>query len=206
MPFDDSDLTCITGFETTYAPELEALFAFGHSPFPNSQTSSWINSQSRAASTTPTPQQPQLLKQNMTMPLSDARATRQEKNRLSLTFLKRGSVSQPFMDGKRLNSISGEDVDDADTATTRSRSKDHGQGGLSHRLSFLHGTTTNDSSTGTSRRSMSMERPKTSRSESSQSQSISDRMTGNVKKRFSMLNIGKKASKNFRLGESVAEE
>lgn len=206
MPFDDSNLTCIIGFETTYAPELEALFAFGHSPFPNSQTSSWINSQSRAASTTPTPQQPQLLKQNMTMPLSDPRAARQEKNRLSLTFLKRGSVSQPFMDGKRMNSISGEDVDDADTATTRSRSKDHGQGGLSHRLSFLHGTTTNDSSTGASRRSMSMERPKTSRSESSQSQSISDRMTGNVKKRFSMLNIGKKASKNFRLGESVAEE
>ncbi|KAL0260375.1 Deoxycytidine kinase 1 [Diplodia seriata] len=194
-------------FETTYGYELEALFASGHSPFPNSQTSSWINSQSRAASTTPTPQQPQLLKQSTTMPVSDSRASRQEKHRLSLTFLKRSSVSQPFMEGRKLYVVNGDDADnDEDTGPPRSRSKDHGQGGLSHRLSFLHGTTTNESSGGASQRSMSIERPKTSRSESSQSQSISDRMTGNVKKRFSMLNIGKKASKNFKLGESVAEE
>ncbi|KAH7065056.1 hypothetical protein B0J12DRAFT_780474 [Macrophomina phaseolina] len=193
-------------FETTYGPELEALFANGHS-FMNSQTSSWVNSQSRAASTTPTPQQPQLLKQSATMPLADGRITRQEKNRLSLTFLKRSSVSQPLIESRKINGILSDDMDhDTDSATSRSRSKDHGQGGLSHRLSFLHGTTTNDSSTAASQRSMSIERPKTSKSESSQSQSIGDRMTGGVKKRFSMLNIGKKSSKNFRLGESVVEE
>lgn len=178
----------------------------GHSPFLSSQTSSWVNAQSRAASTTPTPQQPQLLKQSATMPLSEGRATRQEKNRLSLTFLKRSSISQPLMDARRVNGLGDEMDHDTESATSRSRSKDHGQGGLGHRLSFLHASTTNDSSGGASQRSMSIERPKTSRSESSQSQSISDRMTGTVKKRFSMLNIGKKASKNFRLGESVAEE
>lgn len=138
------------------------------------------------------------------MPLSDSRATRHDKNRLSLTFLKRSSTSQPFNEGRKVNGVILDEMDgDTDTLTSRSRSKDHGAG---HRLSFLHGTQTNDSSGGASQRSMSIERPKTSRSESSQSQSISDRMTGNVKKRFSMLNIGKKASKNFKLGESVAEE
>ncbi|KAL1626365.1 Deoxycytidine kinase 1 [Neofusicoccum ribis] len=196
----------LSRFETTYGPELEALFVGGHSPFLSSQTSSWVNAQSRAASTTPTPQQPQLLKQSATMPLSEGRATRQEKNRLSLTFLKRSSISQPLMDARRVNGLGDEMDHDTESATSRSRSKDHGQGGLGHRLSFLHASTTNDSSGGASQRSMSIERPKTSRSESSQSQSISDRMTGTVKKRFSMLNIGKKASKNFRLGESVAEE
>ncbi|KAF2141280.1 uncharacterized protein K452DRAFT_298672 [Aplosporella prunicola CBS 121167] len=207
-------------FEVTFGPELEALNASGQIPFIKAQTNSWLNGSIPDPSATAGAQDPlQLLKSVSNDPLkaaAEVRSTRIEKNRLSLTFLKRGSVSNMSAmtaDMKKSSaslalglSADEEGSSDADrrSQTSRSRSKDPGR----RRLSFLHATTTNDSAS--SARSISVERPKTSKSDghsSNHGQGVADRVTGNVKKRFSMLNIGRKTSKNsFGVGDSVAEE
>ncbi|KAF2803496.1 uncharacterized protein BDZ99DRAFT_426873 [Mytilinidion resinicola] len=208
-------------FESTFVAELAALSPSSQNTLLRSPTASWLvaSEPSRGASPVAAP----LSQTNGThvTSSSDARPTPgHQKNRLSLTFLKKGSVSEQ-QEGRQ-NSKTAVDEEDtqSNAASSRSRSKDAGK---QHRLSFLHHTPTNESlpqppatqapsqakSQTQSHRSQSSERrPETGRSEQSSNQSFGDRV-GNVRKRLSLLHIGKKPSKasvKGRYDETLTEE
>ena len=146
---------------------------------------------------------------------TERRHSRADKARLSLTFLKRGNLSDHRANGTKASGIPTNAEEDTAstpsiaTSTARSRSK--------NRLSFLHGDHHSTSDNAQRNNSLvSNERPTTStnRSELSKSEkphntSLVDRV-GSVKKRLSVLGIGRKASKlnvkSRMAGESVVEE
>ncbi|KAI9677148.1 MAG: hypothetical protein M1829_002722 [Trizodia sp. TS-e1964] len=134
------------------------------------------------------------------------RETRHEKNRLSLSFLKRQPAESSS--SHRTNGVpksSGPDDETSSQTTSRSRSK-------STRRSFLErepephtpqSSRNNSISAEASRRSTSSNRPKTSQSNVN---SIGSRV-GSVRRRLSLLKIGKKNSKvSVKVDSDLVEE
>lgn len=200
------------GFETTFAPELEVLAPVAVQLSP---VTSW-----HANSTPPRIASPLTIRPSSEQILAptiggapDPRPTRTDKNRLSLTFLKRGNVVEQRGNAHKPNgALTHLDEDstasnsNAGTGATRNRSK--------NRLSFLHGddTSRNNSTVSSDHHEASTGKSDVAKSEksTSTSQALVDRV-GSVKKRLSILGLGKKAkdsgSVRTRLGgSSVAEE
>jgi len=215
-----SQLTNHSGFEATFAYELTALMPGSQGPLMRSPTTSWLAASPPSLVTSPIAPPTNHINGTQTSVVPEIKPGRHEKNRLSLTFLKRGSVSEPREGRKQTKPAVEEDVENqSNRESSRSRSKDAGK----HRLSFLHQTSTNESAPAPSqpqnqslvqtqtqsRSSQSIDRrPETSKSEQSSSHSFGNRV-GSVRKRLSLLHIGKKASKNSvkgRFDETLAEE
>lgn len=207
-------------FEATFAYELTALMPGSQGPLMRSPTTSWLAASSPSLVTNPIAPPINHINGTQTSVVPEIKPGRHEKNRLSLTFLKRGSVGEPREGRKQTKPAVEEDVENqSNRASSHSGSKDTGK----HRLSFLHQTSTNESAPAPSqpqnqslvqtqtqsRSSQSIDRrPETSKSEQSSSHSFGNRV-GSVRKRLSLLHIGRKASKNSvkgRLDETLAEE
>lgn len=207
-------------FEATFAYELTALMPSSQGPMVRSPTSSWLAASSPSLVTSPAVSPANHINGTQPSVLPEIKPGRHEKNRLSLTFLKRGSMSESREGRKPAKPAVEEDVENqSNRASSRSRSKDTGK----HRLSFLHHASTNESApapsqspnqglTQTQSRSSGSQsaerRPDTGKSEQSSSHSFGTRV-GSVRKRLSLLHIGKKASKNSvkgRVDETLAEE
>jgi dedicator of cytokinesis protein 3 len=189
-------------------------------PQMRSPTTSWLAASSPSLVTSPIAPPTNHSNGTQTSVVPEIKPSRHEKNRLSLTFLKRSSVSEPREGRKQTKPAVEEDVENqSNRASSHSGSKDTGK----HRLSFLRQTSTNESAPAPSqpqnqslvqtqiqsRSSQSIDRrPETSKSEQSSSHSFGNRV-GSVRKRLSLLHIGRKASKNSvkgRLDETLAEE
>jgi hypothetical protein len=171
-----------------------------------SPTASWLVASSPSRVASPVAPLNQTNGTHISSPSESRPVAGHQKNRLSLTFLRKGSVSDS-REGRQTSKAAVDDEDLQSNATSaRSRSKDAGK---QHRLSFLHHTSTNESfplpppkelssqtkSQTQSHRSQSSERrPETGKSEQLNSHSLSDR-AGRVRKRLSLLHIGKKPSK-----------
>ncbi|KAF2460451.1 hypothetical protein BDY21DRAFT_369462 [Lineolata rhizophorae] len=188
-------------FEIAFAPELASMAPppLGH--LSKSPSTSWfVNSPTPPKAPSPVPAPSHIRETSVGQSNSDGRPVRHEKNRMSLTFLKRGS----FME-RESRKESRPSVDHDDGNSSRSRSKDAGRKRLSFLPSNAEGMISRQSSV--TRSHSTDERPDTGKTDLSSSQTV-DRV-GSVKKRLSLLNIGKKSSKNSvkgRMGESVAEE
>ncbi|KAF2839657.1 hypothetical protein M501DRAFT_1015751 [Patellaria atrata CBS 101060] len=175
-------------FEMTFAPELTFLNPPSLVNNHRSTSPSWLIPTSPPANFTPTPTQLHHPRKSPTPPTtaSDARATRHEKNRLSLSFMKRASIveGRDGRNGRPSHDTSAETESPRDAS--RSRSKDHGR-----RLSFLYSTP----GTISNQQSQSAERPDTGKTEPTTvgSSSIGERV-GSVRKRLSALKIRNKPS------------
>jgi dedicator of cytokinesis protein 3 len=131
------------------------------------------------------------------------RETRHDKNRLSMNFFKRTAPlesDEPKANGAPKNTA--DNSDELSPTTTRSRSKSIA------RRSFLGSSEDDGRSTNGSRRSISGRRSTSSNrphTSGSNTQSIGGRV-GSMKKRLSLLKIGKKTSKASVKVDSVLEE
>lgn len=187
-----------------------------------SPTGSWLaaaTSPSRVASPVSNPI-PQVNGTRVSSPVSEARPARQDKKRLSLAFFsKSGSTDEapPEKERKAEKPTKEEHPDAASTtASSRSRSKDTTKNRLS--LSFLAPTSptpealphfpSQQSLKQANNRGQSIDsRPETSKS--GKSEKSDHHRKGSVKKRLSILNIGKKSSKSSvrgRVDDTLAEE
>lgn len=136
---------------------------------------------------------------------SDSRHTRHDKSRLSLTFRKRSLAMADQHAQSQAGATRSMDETRDELIPTRSK------GSSSRQLSSLEDNATADhngqdlDALAPSQRSMSSERYETTRSDQSFGEKVDS-----VKKRLSLLSIGKKASKNSvketRSPRSVAEE
>jgi dedicator of cytokinesis protein 3 len=144
----------------------------------------------------------------------DPRSTRSDKARLSLTFLKRGNVTENR--GNVASKVNGNLLHiDEDTASNTSASASASRSRSKNRLSFLQNNNSNSEELQRNNSLASNDRPPTSttksevsKSERSGSSSLVDRV-GSVKKRLSVLGIGKSSSKSSKTklgGELVPEE
>lgn len=196
-----------SGLETTFAPELTALATSAQGVPLRSQTTSWFPAPSTAAD-------PHLQGRARSPHLSflpaETRPTRHEKNRLSLTFLKRGSALDPHdpaASGTPPPPPSEPEPGGARAPRSRSRDK------VKDRLSFLNSFAPDDVAgargrpASTQRSASSEDRPDTGRAGAA-GQMLVGRVES-VKKRFSTFGIRKKTSKSSvrsRVEEGVAEE
>lgn len=153
-------------------------------------------------------------------PTPDGRPARQDKKRLSLAFFKGGNTSEPQEQRKPASEQTEERDSSSHAPSSRSRSKENSK----NRLSWLNPAPTtepmpppiksqtpsqqNSSYSGTPRSQSVDTRPDTSKSGRSEEQGVAAKI-GSVRKRLSILQIGKKSSKSSvksRLGETLAEE
>lgn len=158
-------------------------------------------------------------------PPPEKRPARQDKKRLSLAFFKGGSTSETPSEPKVEKPTTEEQPIDTVSTTTssRSRSKDNTKTSNRMSLSFLASPTSppiealprfpsqpssqHSLSQGLSRSQSTDKRPETSKSGKSEKSDHTRR--GSVRKRLSILNIGKKSSKNSvkgRVDDTLAEE
>lgn len=221
-------LTKIVGFEVVYHRELVPLAPINQGPILGSPSGSWL-----ATTTSPPPVTSPLSSgpsaqvngtSRVRSPTLEARPARQDKKRLSLAFFKGGSGPETPRESKSEKPAVEENQleKSSTTASSRSRSKERK---TTNRLSlnFLvspqspppealpHFPTQSSSNVslnqGKSREQSTERRPNTSKS--GKSDKSDHTRKGSVRKRFSILNIGKKSSKNDikgRVNDTVAEE
>jgi dedicator of cytokinesis protein 3 len=195
-------------------------------PAMRSPTTSWVAA-SRSHLASPTPDD-QLNGTRVTSPQPNGRP-RQDKKRLSLAFLTKGSLmgESPQEKEAKLDEDPSDHHESASVATsTRSPSKELSRHRLS--LSFLHNTgpatpgspapealpvyqNMNDmSQTSLGRTPSTTKRPDTGGNKSLKSESSSVNLKGSMKKRLSFMNISKKSSKSSVRGgkhqETLMEE
>lgn len=197
-----------TDFETTFAPELTSLAST-----PQEQRS---RQASRLGGVSPALRnEPPLIdtSQPNELPSSEPEAqhrlsrhekhSKHEKNRLSLGFLKRNPPDPPEM---KVNGGTDTSTDDgtSTSGTTRSRSKSGSRSKSANRRSFFRGPEDDSAPSRTydGQRNVGDDRADTAQS----SPSSTSHKGGNVKKRLSLLKIGKKGSKASVGVGSVAEE
>jgi hypothetical protein len=216
-----------TGFEVAYHRELIPLAPVNQGHIVRSPTGSWL-----AATASPPPVTSPLSSGTPTQvngtnrvrsPTLEARPARQDKKRLSLAFFKGGSGSDTPRESKSEKPAEENQLEKSSTTTSsRSRSKERK---TTNRLSlnFLaspqspppealpHFPTQSSSnaslSQGKSREQSTERRPNTSKS--GKSDKSEHTRKGSVRKRFSILNIGKKSSKSSikgRVDDTLAEE
>jgi hypothetical protein len=211
-------------FEITFARETATFMPVPQGHLMQSPTGSWIVSNTPSPLVT-SPAVVPIIQANGTRVVSpppNGRPARQDKKRLSIGFFKSTTPAEPQETRKSGNPAREEDIDTTSNATsTRSRSKDTSK----HRLSWLNPSSTNESmppppappaqaprqqafSVEKGPRSQSIARTDTTKSEKSEHHSITSKK-GSVRKRLSMLHIGKKSSKNSvkgRMEDTLAEE
>ena len=126
-----------------------------------------------------------------------------EKNRLSLGFLKRNAPDPPEPKASGATDTSTDDGTST-LSTTRSRSKSGSRSKSANRRSFFRGSEDGSAPSRTydGPRKMGDDRPETGES----SPSSTSHRGANVKKRLSLLKIGKKSSKASVGVDSVTEE
>lgn len=129
--------------------------------------------------------------------------SKNEKNRLSLGFLRRNPPDPP---DTKVNGGADTSTDDgtSTSGTTRSRSKSGSRSKSANRRSFFRASEDDSAppSNYDGQRKIGDDRPETGES----SPSSTSHKGGNVKKRLSLLMIGKKSSKASVGVDSVAEE
>ncbi|KAF2190578.1 hypothetical protein K469DRAFT_623793 [Zopfia rhizophila CBS 207.26] len=206
-------------FEATFAKELVAVVPANPNPVQivRSPTGSWLAAATSPLVTSPASGPPtQVNGTKVTSPTSDGRPARQDKKRLSLAFFKGGSTSEAQLERKPDKQPAEEQVDAVSTtASSRSRSKDNNK----HRLSFLNPSSTSESmpappSQSSSQPSLTQTQSRSSdarpdTSKSGRSEKSDNQRKGSVRKRLSILNIGKKSSKSSvkgRVDAILAEE
>jgi dedicator of cytokinesis protein 3 len=200
----------IPGFEVAFYKELSVLLPPNMPPMIRSPTGSWLAAAtSRSQIASPTPDDALFNGDRGASPITNGRASRQDKKRLSLAFLtKEFLMGEPEKDKDAKGDKPSVDDDASTTVSSRSRSKDT----HSHRLSlnFLNHTTSGspqpealpsfptnaqpNQSEGNLQRNPSQKRPETIKSQKSD-KSLGSR-TDSMKKRLSFMNISKKSSKS----------
>ncbi|KAF2732052.1 hypothetical protein EJ04DRAFT_578675 [Polyplosphaeria fusca] len=197
-------------FEFAFAHELSSLMPVNPGQPLRSPTGSWLvaaTATSRVTSPTPAPPS-QVNGARVTSPTPEQRPVRQDKKRRSLAFFK-GPASETKSDKKSDKQVIDEQLDDVSvTASSRSRSKDTGKNRISlsspispplealpqiRNHSISH-STSNYSLDQVSRTHTSEARPDTSKS--GKSEKSDNQKKGGMRKRLSILNIGKKPSKS----------
>ncbi|KAF2105524.1 hypothetical protein BDV96DRAFT_360065 [Lophiotrema nucula] len=213
-------------FEVAYAQELATLMPVNPGQTLRSPTGSWLaaaTDPSRVASPTPALSPQVNGTPRVASPIPDGRPARQDKKRRSLAFFKGGSISEPQTE-KKPEKIVDDQVDIASiTTSSRSRSKDNSKNRLS--LSFLAPTsptpealpqmpnpisqTISQSTSHASLSKASRSQSRESRPDTSKSDKSDHHRKGSMRKRLSILNIGKKPSKSSvkgRVDDTLAEE
>ncbi|KAF2470693.1 uncharacterized protein BDR25DRAFT_342964 [Lindgomyces ingoldianus] len=207
--------------ELAYAQELATLMPVNPGQMMRSPTGSWlVNAASPSLVTSPASVPTNHVNgTRVASPPPEGRPARQDKKRLSLAFFKGGSTSEHQTDRKPEKQAAEEQVDAVSTTTSsRSRSKENSR----HRLSFLNlaspeaiplppsSQSISQNSLGQthSQRSQSTDaRPETSKS--GKSDKSDHQKKGGMRKRLSILNIGKKTSKTSvksRVDDTLTEE
>jgi dedicator of cytokinesis protein 3 len=197
------------GFELTFAPEISRFVQGAQSPSgrPSSGNSWTHNSSSAPDATSPQPDHPLDSTNNHA-----SKRSRTERHRLSLSLFKRGSTAEPQTSRHKRGSVLNGSIDrDADAVATRSEDKLHKYFGIPQsQYRVMSPSPENDVKRKSSiQLSIDLERPGTQQSNGSEDTNYHNRV-GSVKKRFSLLGIGKKPSKSSvdsRAGvESLTEE
>jgi len=205
------------GFESAFYRELSFLTPLNMAPAMRSPTGSWLAAATaRSQVASPTPDGPQTNGTRVTSPTPNGRPARQDKKRLSLSFLTKGvllgdSEKTKEKDAKA-DRQSIDDYESSSASSTRSASKDLGRNRLS--LSFLHAnpsptpnspapealpvfsTSNNASQANMSQSSLGRASSRSKRPETSKSEKSEGSVRGSVKKRLSFMNISKKSSKS----------
>ncbi|KAF1830351.1 hypothetical protein BDW02DRAFT_633706 [Decorospora gaudefroyi] len=197
-------------FEAAFFRELSVLLPPNMAPAMRSPTGSWLAAAtSRSQIASPTSGDGKVNGDGGTSPITNGRASRQDKKRLSLAFLtKEFLLGEPEKDKEAKAEKASADDDTCTTVSSRSRSKDtHSRNRLS--LSFLNHTPSSpqpealpsfpshaqsNKSESSLQRQTSQKRPETIKSQKSD-KSLSSR-TDSVKKRLSFMNMSKKSSKS----------
>jgi hypothetical protein len=190
-----------------------------------SPAGSWMAASSTPppAAGTPAPQSSHANNTRVKSPTMEGRPARQDKKRLSLAFFKGGAPSEVLPERKTERAPVDHSQSDAvsTSPSTRSRSRDNSRSVNRLSLSFLAQNSpppdalprfptapSSQSPSQSNRRSQSTDRrPPTSKS--GKSEKSEHQRKGSVRKRFSMLNIGKKSSKSSvkeRVGGTLTEE
>ncbi|KAJ9649332.1 Deoxycytidine kinase 1 [Coniosporium tulheliwenetii] len=193
-------------FETTYAPELEFLASGVPGSSMRSPTGSWLAHDSPSLAALSAPSRPSVDDvQPSRVTSSDSRHTRHDKTRLSLTFRKRSSAMADQHAQSQGGATRSTDGNCDELLPTHSKESSNRQLTSLEDTSTAHHNGQNLDASTPSQRSMSSERHETTRSDQSFGEKV-----GSVKKRLSLLSIGKKVSKNSvketRSPRSVAEE
>jgi dedicator of cytokinesis protein 3 len=203
-----------------FADEMASLVPVPYSQPLRSPTGSWLamaTSPSRVASPLPTTT-PQVNGTTGTPPSNETRPLRQDKKRLSLSFFSKGDVTTEKE--RKPEKKTSEDFDTASTTTTsRSRSKDTSKNRLSFLAqtspppealpSFPHSASQNSLALAQSRGQSIDGRPATSKSGKSEKSENRKGSGSSVKKRLSLMGIGKKSSKSSvksRVDNTLVEE
>ncbi|KAH9875386.1 hypothetical protein J1614_004878 [Plenodomus biglobosus] len=217
-------------FEAAFYRELSILTPPNMTTAMRSPTGSWLaTATSRSQMASPQPDEAQVNGRAATPPVTNGRASRQDKKRLSLAFLtkeflmdKPEKEKEKEKEAKSENSRPLADHDTPASASTRSHSKGDSKHRLS--LSFLNPTpispqpealpsypnkqfSPSSQSQSSLGHAASQNRPETVKSMKSD-KSMSSR-TGSVKKRLSFMNISKKSSKSSvrgRVDDTLMEE
>ncbi|ORY11651.1 hypothetical protein BCR34DRAFT_483858 [Clohesyomyces aquaticus] len=211
-------------FEFAYAQELATLTPVNPGQMLRSPTGSWLvnaTSPTRSIVTSPiSATANQVNGTRVVSPPPEGRPARQDKKRLSLAFFKGGSTTEPQADKKAEKQAPEEQSDAVSTSASsrRSRSKDNNK----HRLSWLNHASPDpvpvpprsqsisqtSLTQSQSQRSQSTDaRPETSKS--GKSDKSDHQKKGSMRKRLSILNIGKKSSKTSvksRMDDTLTEE
>lgn len=209
--------------------ELAVLTPLNMASAIRSPTDSWVAATMyRSQMTSPTPNDQQVNGARVTSPTPDGRPTRQDKKRLSLAFLTKGSfMGDPEQD--KQNKTDKQATDDNDTSSistsTGSASKETSRNRASLSLphagpgtplspppealpAFQRPSVGQPNASQTSiQRQLSGRRPDTSKSVKSGKSETS--RTDSVKKRLSFMNISKKSSKSSvrgRAHDTLVEE
>ena len=200
----------------TFAPELEVVTppAMQNGRSPSNSFHATLTPPRVVSPQTIRPPSEQMTVAAAAIGIPEPRPSRSEKARLSLTFLRRGNVTEQRGNQAKTNGTYS-NVDE-ETASNTSASISASRGKSRNRLSFLqHNNSTsedlhrNNSLTSHEPPQTSASKSEVSKSERSGNSSLVDRV-GSVKKRLSVLGIGKKSSKSSvktRMeGESLQEE
>jgi dedicator of cytokinesis protein 3 len=201
----------MTGFEVTFAPEVAtfAQSAQSDSARPSS-SDSWTHVTSPIPDATNPRQDHQL---DSSIANHPSKRSRNERSRLSLSLFKRGSTAEHQTSRHtRGGALNGSIDRDADAIATRSEDKLHKYFGIPQ-SQYRHMSPSPDNDAQqrnpSIQASMELDRPGTQQSYGSEDTNYHGKV-GSVKKRFSLLGIGKKPSKssvNSRGGvESLTEE
>jgi hypothetical protein len=214
----------MAGYEIAYHRELASLVPAKPVPIVRSPAGSWMAASHTTphAKSAPAPMSDHTNDAKVASRPMEGRPARQDKRRLSLAFFKGGAASEVLPE-RKAERAHGEPQSDAMSTppSTRSRSRDNSKSGPRLSLSFLGpGSPAPDalprfptepsshSPRQAHRRSQSTDRrPPTSKS--GKSEKSDHQRKGSVRKRLSMLNIGKKSSKSSvkgRVTGTLAEE
>jgi dedicator of cytokinesis protein 3 len=211
----------MTGLEITFADEMASIMPVPYSQPLRSPTGSWLaaaTSPSRVASPVPIAS-PQINGTIGAPAATETRPVRQDKKRLSLSFFTKGDIA-PDKERKAEKQTTEDYLDTASTTTSsRSRSKDTAR----NRLSFLapnspppealptfpHSSSQHSLALAQSRGQSIDGRPVTGKSGKGEKAESKKGTGSSVKKRLSLMGIGKKSSKSSvksRVDNTLVEE